>query len=142
MSAFSNYLESALLNATLRGQNYTPPEGLYLALFTTDPTDDDAGAELTPASFPGYARMEILGDGTGFTAPEQQSDGSTRCTNASIVEFPLAVSDWPSAVAYFGLYDSASGGNLLFYGVVTPARTLIAGDNIRFPVGALRISLD
>lgn len=142
MSAFSNYLESALLDATLRGASFTAPAELHLALFTDDPTDAGSGSELTPASYPGYARMPIAADGTGFAAPVTMPDGSTRCSNAVLVEYPLAVADWPDAVRYFGLYDAATGGNLLFHGVVTPSRTLVAGDNIRFPVGAIRISLD
>ena len=56
MSAISNYLENALLNATLRNTTYTSPATVYAALFTTDPTDDGSGTECTGS---GYARKAI-----------------------------------------------------------------------------------
>ena len=46
MSAFSDYLEAALINATLRGGTYTGG-GVYVALFKADPTDAGTGAEVT-----------------------------------------------------------------------------------------------
>ena len=45
MAEMSNYLENALINATLRNTGYTSPTTVYLALYTTDPTDADAGDE-------------------------------------------------------------------------------------------------
>ena len=39
MSAMSNYLENALVNATLRNTTYTSPATVYVGLYTSDPTD-------------------------------------------------------------------------------------------------------
>ena len=142
MAAFSNYLEVALLNATLRGVAFVPPGSLYLALFINDPTDAGTGTELNANSYPGYVRQQINAAGAGFAAPATQVDGSTQSASAVSVDFPAATADWPQAVSHFGLFDAAVGGNLLYHGAVTPARTLIAGDNIRFPAGSLRIRLD
>lgn len=52
MAEMSNYLENALINATLRNTSYTSPATVYLALYTSDPTDADSGTEVsgTPMS--------------------------------------------------------------------------------------------
>jgi len=39
MAAMSNFLENALINATLRNTSYTSPAVVYVGLYTTDPTD-------------------------------------------------------------------------------------------------------
>jgi hypothetical protein len=56
MSEMSNYLEDALINVTLRNTAYTTPTTVYLALYTTDPTDADTGTEVSGGS---YARQAI-----------------------------------------------------------------------------------
>ena len=45
MAAASDYLEAALLDATLRATSYTSPSTVYLALYTSDPGDDNSGTE-------------------------------------------------------------------------------------------------
>ena len=56
MAEMSNYLENALINATLRATTYTSPATVYVALFTTDPTDANSGTEVTGG---GYARTAV-----------------------------------------------------------------------------------
>ncbi len=43
MAAMSNYLENALINEVLRATGYTAPTTVYVALFTSDPTDAGSG---------------------------------------------------------------------------------------------------
>ena len=40
MAEISNYLENAIINATLRATTYTSPATVYVSLWTTDPTDE------------------------------------------------------------------------------------------------------
>lgn len=47
MSQLSNYLENKLIDHVLRNTAYTPPATVYLALYTTDPTDADSGTEVS-----------------------------------------------------------------------------------------------
>ena len=77
MSEFSDYLENALINAVLRNTSYTSPATVYVALFTSDPTDAGTGTEL---SGNGYARTAVT-----FGSP---SNGVT--TNSADVTFPTA----------------------------------------------------
>jgi hypothetical protein len=77
MAEMSNYLENALINATLRNTSYTSPATVYVGLYTTDPTDADTGTEVSGGS---YARTAVT-----FGAP---SNGVT--LNSAAVEFPQA----------------------------------------------------
>jgi len=78
----------------------------YLALFSG--VGNDAGTGFTELTGGAYARVATAGtdwNGASGSAPSQIS-------NASTLTFPTATANWGSVIA-FGLYDAASGGNLL-----------------------------
>lgn len=56
MAEMSNYLENALLNAVLRNTSYTSPSTVFVALYTSDPTDAGSGTEVSGGS---YARKSV-----------------------------------------------------------------------------------
>ena len=85
----SNYLENALINATLRNTTYTSPSTVYVALFTSDPTDAGSGTEVSGGS---YARQSAT-----FGAP---SNGASSISSA--IEFPQATGNW-GTVTHFGI---------------------------------------
>ena len=82
MNNLSTYLKNQLVNAALRGQAYTPPTHIYLALYTSDPTADDLGTEV---SGNGYARQQVA-----YAAPTAGVS-----VNSTDVTFPQAVGDTP-----------------------------------------------
>ena len=127
MAEMSNYLENALVNATLRNTSYTSPTTVFVALYTTDPTDADTGTEV---SGNGYARQSVT-----FSAP---SNGAT--SNSSAVEFPQATGSW-GTVAYIGLRDASSGGNLLYHTALDASKTIATGDVFRISAGSLSVTL-
>jgi len=127
MAEMSNYLENALVNATLRNTSYTSPTTVYVALYTTDPTDADTGTEV---SGNGYARQSVT-----FSAP---SNGAT--SNSAAVEFPQATGSW-GTVAYIGLRDASSGGNLLYHTALDASKTIATGDVFRISIGSLSVTL-
>ncbi len=127
MAEMSNYLENALVNATLRNTSYTSPTTVYVALYTTDPTDADTGTEV---SGNGYARQSVT-----FSSP---SNGAT--SNSSAVEFPQATGSW-GTVAYIGLRDASSGGNLLYHTALDASKTIATGDVFRIAIGSLTVTL-
>jgi hypothetical protein len=142
MSAFSDYLEEAILNATLRGVAFiTPPTSTYLALFTTDPLDDASGTELTNVTAPGYARVQIVSAGS-WTAPTSPtpSTGST-VGNVNTLEFAEATANWAGPITHFALFDALTGGHMLYHAPMTTARTIELGDVLRFSAGALTVSV-
>lgn len=127
MAEMSNYLENALINATLRNTSYTSPATVYVALYTTDPTDADTGTEV---SGNGYARQSVT-----FGAP---SNGAS--VNSGAVEFPQATGSW-GTVAYIGLRDASSGGNLLYHSPLDASKTISTGDVFRISAGNLSVTL-
>lgn len=127
MAAMSNYLENALINATLRNTSYTSPATAYVALFTTDPTDAGTGTEVTGGS---YARQAAT-----FTSP---SNGSS--TLAADVTFPTATGNW-GTVTHFGIYDASTTGNLLYHGALNNSKNIQTGDILRIQVNNLTVTL-
>ena len=127
MSAISNYLENALLNATLTNTTYTSPASVYLGLFTSNPTDSNAGIEL---SAPSYTRQVV-----SFGAA---SSGSS--SNVSAISYDQATTDW-GTIGWVGLYDAATSGNLLYYGALDTATTIDTNEIFVIPIGNLTITL-
>lgn len=126
MAAMSNYLEEALLNATLRNVSYTSPTTVYLALFINDPTDANTGTEVTGGS---YARQTVP-----FVAPS-----SGACINSADVEF----NNMPAVtVTHVGIYDALAGGNLLYHGQLAAFRAVQANDDFLIRASDLTIALD
>ncbi|SNY95570.1 phage tail fiber protein [Halomonas sp. hl-4] len=141
MGAMSNYLEQRMINATLRGDNFTAPAvaDLYLALFTSDPTDENTTANEVGETW--YSRKQ-----TGnWSSPSVDGEGRTRTDNSSSITFD-AVQDDDSAhtitITHIGIYDSDSAGNLLYHEALTTPKTLEVGDVISFAAGALILRLD
>ena len=127
MAEMSNYLENALINATLRNTSYTSPTTVYLGLYTSDPTDADSGTEVTGN---GYARQAIT-----FGAP---SNGVT--TNTAAIEFPQATGSW-GTVTHIGIEDALTGGNLLYHSPLDASKTIATGDVFRVAIGSLSVTL-
>lgn len=130
MSAFSDYLENALINHVLRNTALSAPASVLVALFTTNPLDDASGTEVSGGS---YARQTVSTTG-GWNAP---SGGAT--ANTADITFPVASSGW-GTVTHFGIYD-AGGTNLLFHGALTASKLVASGDTFRFPASSLTITL-
>lgn len=130
MSKFSDYMENKIVNFWLRGnpEGVVAPAATYLALYKSDPTDANTGTEC--ASSGDYARQVL-----SFTAPV---DGVT--SNSALVQFPIASLSW-GTVTHIGIFDAPTGGNLMFYGAISPTQTINAGGRIEFPAGSIQISI-
>jgi hypothetical protein len=126
MAEMSNYLENALINGTLRATTYTAPTTVYVALYTSDPTDADTGTEVSGTN---YARQSVT-----FGSP---SNGAS--TNSAAVEFPQAGSSW-GTVAYIGIRDASTAGNLLFHTALDASKTIATGDVFRIATGSLSVT--
>ena len=127
MAEFSNFLENALINATLRATTYTSPATVYVSLYTTDPTDADSGTEVSGGS---YARTAVT-----FGAP---SNGVT--TNSADVTFPTATGSW-GTVTHIGIHDASTSGNLLFHTPLDTSKTIDSGDIFKITTGNLSVTL-
>jgi hypothetical protein len=127
MSEMSNYLENALINVTLRATSYTAPTTVYVALYTSDPTDADTGTEVTGGS---YARTSVT-----FAAP---SNGVS--TNSADVTFPTCTAGW-GTITHIGLRDASTAGNLLYHTPLDSSKTIDTGDIFKISTSNLSVTL-
>jgi len=127
MAEMSNYLENALIDATLRNTSYTSPTTVYVALHTADPTDAGTGAEVSGGS---YDRTLVT-----FGAP---SDGAS--SNSADVTFPTATASW-GAVTHIGIWDASSSGNLLYHTALDSSKTIDSGDIFKITATNLTVTL-
>lgn len=125
--SFSNYLETEILDHVFGGNAYTAPSTLYLALYTAAPGEAGGGTEVSGVS---YARQSAAMTVSGNEA-----------TTSANVEFPAAGSNW-GTVTHVGVFDAASGGNLLAYGSLSNSKAIDSGDIFRITAGSLDITLD
>ena len=127
MAEMSNFLEDALINATLRATTYTSVATVYVSLWTSDPTDAGSGTEVSGGS---YARTAVT-----FAAP---SNGVT--TNDADVTFPTATASW-GVVGWIGINDAATSGNLLYHSPLDTAKLIDSGDIFKITTGNLSVTL-
>jgi hypothetical protein len=131
---FSNYLEKALLGLTLLGSSLTIPVTPHISLATSSNSDGDVFVEV--ASGTAYARQPAL-----FVTPT--SGPTWRTFLASKATFPTATTPW-GTVTHVGIYDTVSGGNLLYWAPLSASRAIATNDVVEFPLGSggLEVQLD
>ena len=123
----TNYLANQIGNATLTGTSYTSPSAWYAALYSTTPTANTAGTELTGN---GYSRQSIT-----FA-----SAANGVVTSNSSVTFTNSTAAWPTIVA-FGITDASTSGNLLYYKDIA-ARNVQLNGNVILGTGNVTITLN
>ena len=136
MSAASDYLENKVLDHVLTATSYTPPSTRHLALFTN--TSGNAAANLEA----GTLTDEISTSATGYNRKTVTFAGAvngTSATNATVT-YDAATANW-GTVTHVAVMDSATGGNVLFWGAVTTPKTIETGDTFQVSSGNLTISL-
>lgn len=144
MPAMSDYLENKLVDQLFRGQTAPATTTLYIGLFTASPSDTGGGTEVSGNA---YARVAVTSSLANWAGT--QSAGSTtassgtggQTSNNSVITFPIPTATW-GTVTSFGIFDAASGGNLLFYGTLTISKTVNQADTVSFPAGSLTVSFD
>jgi hypothetical protein len=139
----SDYLENGLVDHLFRTRTFAKPTGLYVALFTSAPSDAGGGIEVAGGS---YARVSLPPLDANWTATQGgvsgNSSGVTGVTaNAVAVQFAAPTANW-GTVSHFGLFDAATGGNLLIWDALIASRTILASDPApSFAPGALQITV-
>ena len=101
---------------------------LYLGLFTATASEAGGGTEVSGGA---YARKAIT-----FGAASTDGDGVTSMTNSTQIEFPTATASWGTVTAW-GIWDSLTDGNLVWYGDLTVSKEILANDTILLHAGDL-----
>lgn len=129
----SDYLENKLNDHVLGGPDYVRPATVYIALYTAAPSDTGGGTEVTGGS---YARLAVTNNATNWPA-----SAAGLKSNGILLQFVQATASWGTIVA-FGVFDAATGGNLLYWATLTANKTIDSGDRAEFAVGELDIQED
>lgn len=145
MAALSNFLENKIIDSVFRGQGFASPTTLYFACFTAPPTDGGGGTECTGGS---YARAEVTASYSNFSGT--QGAGSTGYSSGTSgtsynnvdIQFPSPTAGW-GLVNSMAVFDAPTGGNMLVYGPISPAKVVNGGDlPPKFSAGQWAFQLD
>ena len=125
--SFSNDFETRVLNYVFTASSVTRPTAWHIALYTAAPNDAGGGTEVTGGA---YARQSVAFSVSGNTA-----------TNSGAVEYPTATASY-GTVSHVGVFDAATGGNLIAYAALSASKAIDTGDVFRVPAGDLDITLE
>ena len=126
-------MEAKILDYMFGGVLYSPPSILYIGLYSALPDDTGGGTEL---SGDGYARCPVNNDLVNWPT----ATGTTDKTNGTIFTFPAATAGWPTVIG-IGIFDSSTGGNMLYYSDITPV-SVSTGDIVRILAGGITVTSD
>lgn len=126
----SDYAENKLLNHILGIEAFAMPEKIYIALFTSDPTDAAIGTEVTGG---GYERKNVTGTFSKATT-------GTSSNNIDHL-FPAAKSLW-GTITHIAIYDAPTGGNMLWHSKLSTEKTIAATDKIELGAGKITFVMD
>ena len=134
MSAFSDYLEQKVLNATLRKTAWTTLGDPYIGLHLAASGPGDTGANELSGN--AYARQAAT-----FSAPTTDGTGY-KCVTSADITFPVATpSDW-GEIGYISIWDASESGNCLYMAALTANKTIAAGDQLKFTAGEISVKLE
>ena len=112
MNHMSVYLKNKVLNESL--------QGAYIALFNEDVEVAKASYKRQPSTF--------------VPATEGQTSNNTD------ILFPIAAESW-GAITHIGIFDSATGGNLLFKSPAEVVKTIDISSQYKVPKSYLIVRL-
>lgn len=134
MAAKTNYLQELLIDAVVRNSAYSTPVTVYVALFTTAPTDAYTSGSPTGTEVAGnaYAR-QVITFGVPAGAPRTVS-------NNAVINFPAAAPAGWGLITSFGIFDQLAGGNLLYWAILTANKTVNAADVFQFAIASITLA--
>jgi len=139
MSAFSNYLEDAIITWCFSGTSF--PAALttvYVSLHTADPADTGAN-EVTGGN---YARIAVAN--ASWTKTSAVATGTASAVNNVDITFPTSGTvTWsaPGGVTHVGIWSASTTGPFLYGGALSAPKVVASGDVFKFTSGNLTISV-
>lgn len=131
-SGWSSYAANKAIDSWFRGETFTPPTTMCVALLTATPNKQTTGATASEVSDPGYVRAELPPAGTNWkgTGGEttQTASTGTTATTSNIPELTFGTT--PSTtytVTHFAVFDSCvtGFGNMIFYGQLAQSKKAV-----------------
>ena len=136
MANFSDYYRNQIVNHMLRGQAFTEPTTVYVALFTanTGLQDNSPTAEVSGG---GYVRKTL-------TLSEATSPAGD--SNNSLIEWDAATANW-GEVTHVAIVDHETNSNwgtdvnVLMWDALVASKTIETNDIFRLPEGNLEVEI-
>ena len=136
MAAIANDYRKAMLDwFTVTGAAPTRPVGFFLALYTTNPTDLDAGTGGTEATGGGYVRKSMTMDAATAADPSVTE-------NTAALTWTVGTDLVAATYTGWGVYTADSVGTYLAGCAFSEARVVAAtGDKVNIAAGAIILNL-
>jgi len=131
--AITYFSANKLLDRNFGGTAYTPPTTYYFGLSTTTIQIDGTGA--TEPSGGAYARVGLTNDKTNWGNASNAS-----LTNSAAVTFVESTASW-GTITYVLMADALSAGNIWWFDVLTPARSVASATTVLFAIGAITVQM-
>lgn len=103
---------------------------LYIALYTSDPADEDSGIE---ANYVSYERVPIPRSIIGWSVV------GNSVSNVDDVIFPVSLGT-TNTITHWGIKTSLTGGDLVGSGSLTGVVEIITGDTPKFNAGVITVT--
>ena len=127
--AFSNYLEDQITGWINGSAFASAPTSTFVQLYSQDPTD--AGS----ATGALYTRVAVAAG--GWT---RGTGGAGTLTNTAAITITSSAASGATAT-HVAVFDTITGGNMLFAGALTASRTIATGDEVKFNASALALTV-
>lgn len=130
----SDYVDENLLKRLFQGQGTFPlPATLYVGLFTSAPTKAGGGTEVSGF---GYARVAV----PATIAYWNVYGPAWTVQNVQLIDFGQATGAGWGTILAAGIFDAASGGNLLYTSTLNQQKTVADGDPVVINIGSIQIT--
>jgi hypothetical protein len=127
--AFSNYMEDQI-TGWINGSTFaTAPTSTFVQLYSQDPTD--AGS----ATGALYTRIAVAAG--GWT---RGTGGNGTLTNTGAITIASSAASGATAT-HVAVFDTITGGNMLFAGLLSAPKTIATGDEVKFNATALTLTV-
>lgn len=132
--ALTLYAAKMLTDHLLGNGEFAMPEEIWLGLHTASPGTGGSLTSEISTTGTGYARMDI----TGKMSVADLLSGIARLTE-TINQGP-ATSDW-GTVRHLSVSDAQEGGNMLIFGALSEAQTIMAGQTFQRVAGQFQFRM-
>jgi len=112
---------------------YSAPATYYFGLSTTTIQIDGTGA--TEPSGGAYARVGLTNNKTNFSTASNAA-----LTNSTAVTFVESTASW-GTITYVAFWDALTVGNLWWFDVLTPARSVASATTVLFAIGSITVQM-
>ena len=131
-SGKSTYFAQKVLDQQFGLAAFTPPATVHVALFTVTPGAGNTGTEVSGSN---YSRVAVAMNSTNW------SRTGTTVTNLTQILFPV-FSGAVATVVAVGLYDAATGGNLIWFSDLAAPyqKSFAANDQAVYPAGSITVT--